>query len=1148
MKKNFFLILILFSLIFTFNLKSSFGVTNLDKPSNPVAYSSGTSIFLEWKYSYLGLGSVYFEIYEWNGSTWVLKDDTTKYPTTKKTFTGQSLGQHIYRIRAKEIFLFTTNYSTFTSSIYAYVLKTPTGLKVEHISNKYDLKFSWDPVDSFADKIEVWRNTDPGPDFPSKIATIDKSFNSYIDTTTLANTTYKYYLALRRFDETSTHDDFTITTTSVSLKTYPKGVNTLSGSAQGTTSHLAWTYTNYPSGTTISGFKIYKRIGIPPYYMWLLVDTLPNTTFSKSYVDLSYGLHVYQVRTYNSGGDSFDNITLTIYALKSPTNLNATPLSSNSIRLNWDPVDSNATSIVISKSVDGLVYFSLTSISSTNTSYIDSTCSPDTKYWYKIKAKRDLNESSFSNIISTKTPPVGSPPSSPTNLSGVAINCNQIDLTWQDNAADETSYIVERKTEGGTYSVKATLPANTTIYSDTTVNQNTKYYYRVKAKNSFGDSGYSNEINITTPPCGTVPNAPSNLTLTVVSSSQINLSWSDNSDNENGFKIERKIEGGSYSQIIELGANVTSYSDNSLLPNTKYYYRVRAFNSYGNSSFSNEASATTLPLGTAPNAPTNLNVTATSCDRVELNWNDNSDNEDGFKILRKEGSEPFIVIATVGSNITTYLDETVSENKVYSYKVTAYNEFGESSSNEKQASVPPCGTKPNAPSELNLNALSPTQIRITFIDNSDNEDGFKIERKEIGGTYSEIKTLSPNVTEYIDSVNPNTTYYYRVRAYNSYGFSDYSNEANITTPQIGIPPNPPTNLIASVSSCNEIFLIWSDNSDNEDGFKIERKIEGGTYILIATISSNKTTYQDSTVLENKKYYYRVLAYNTYGTSTYSNEFTVSTPPCGTKPNAPSNLIGLAASKSEISLSWKDNSDNEDGFILERKEEGGIYKVIANLPKDTDKYLDKNLLPDKTYYYRIKSYNSLGESDYSNEIKVKTLKDIETIILRFYINKTTYYLNDELKTMDVAPIILEGRTLLPIRYVAEALGAEVGWDAKEQKVTIKFKGTVIELWIGKNTAKVNGEYKLIDPGNPNVKPITIPPGRTMLPIRFIAENLGCKVDWNAELKEVKITYPSEWIIYQICPIVLAKFLLNNQRKERINLIKGGLLSLLFYFYN
>ncbi|MGC8943569.1 MAG: fibronectin type III domain-containing protein [Caldisericia bacterium] len=1106
------IILVLISIIFTFNLKFTFGITYLDKPSNPCAYSSGTSIFLEWSYSYLGLGTVYFEIYEWNGISWVLKDDTTKYPENKKTFTGQSLGTHIYRIRAKEIFLFTTNYSSYTSNLYAYVLNIPSGLKVEHVSNKYDLKLNWNPVDTNANKIEIWRNTVPGPDFPTKIATIDKSLTTYIDETVLPNTTYKYSLTLRRFDDTSIHDDFSGWTSEVQIKTFPKGINSLSGSGQGNNIYLTWSYINFPSGTTILGFKIYERITLiplpplPPIITWILIYTLSNSTFTKNISGVSYGSHTYQVRTYNSDGESFDNITLTVYSLKTPTNLIATPISSNSIKLNWDQVDTNATSIVISRSVDGLIFTGLTSISSTNTSYIDTTCSPNTQYWYKIKVKRDLNESSFSNTDSAKTLPLGSPPASPTNLVGTAINCNQIDITWQDNATDETNYVVERKIEGGSYSVIITLPANTNVYSDTSVSPNTKYYYRVKAKNSFGDSGYSNEINISTPLCGIAPNAPTNLNATPASSSQINLSWSDNSDNEDGFRIERKIEGGSYSEITTVGANVNTFSDSSLLPDTKYYYRVRAYNTFGQSAFSNEASAKTNPLGTPPNAPTNLNANALSCNQVQLNWVDNSDNENGFRIERKEGTGSYEVISNTGPDIETFVDDAVSENKTYTYKVIAFNEYGESSSNEKIVSTPLCGTKPVAPSNLDLLVLSPTQIKVSFTDNSDNEDGFKVERKELGSTYSEIKTLPANTTEFIDNVNPNTTYYYRVRAFNSYGYSLYSDEANETTPQVGVPPNSPTNLITSASSCNEVLLIWIDNSNNEDGFKIERKEEGGSYSLITTLTSNTTLFNDTTTSGNKKYYYRVYAFNSYGVSNFSNESIVTTPPCGNKPNAPSNLFGEAISKSEISLSWKDNSDNEDGFILERKEEGGSYDIITTLPKDTNKYSDKNLIPDKTYYYRVKAFNSYGESDYSNELKIKTPKDIELIILRFYIGKTIYYQNDEMKNMDVAPMILEGRTLLPIRYVAEALGANVGWEAKEQKVTINFKGIIIELWIGKNLATVNGEYKLIDPSNPNVKPITIPPGRTMLPIRFIAENLGCKVDWNPDLKEVKITYP------------------------------------------
>ncbi len=1100
------LLLILILLLSLSNLNVTFGITNLDKPRNPCAYSSGNTIFLQWEYSYSGIWPVYFDIYELIGINWILRDDTIRYTpsytTFRKTFTGQSIGRHIYSIRAKEL-SFPINYGPFTINLDAYVLGIPTGLKVEHVSNQYHLKLSWDTVDAYASKIDVWRNTDPGPDFPTRIATLDKALRTYTDTGVLPNTTYRYSLVSRRSDDTAIHDDYSAHTSELRKTTYPKGVNSLSGSAHGNNAVLVWSYT----GTTISGFKIYEVIPLIPFRL-ILIDTLPNTTHSKTLTGLDYGSHTYQVRTYNSAGESFSNLTLTVYALKTPTNLTATSLSSNSIRLNWDPVDSNATNIVIARSLDDMTFTRLTSISATSRSYIDLSCSPDTKYWYKIMAKRDSNESNSSNTASARTLPLGSPPASPTNLQGTVINCTQIDLTWQDNSGDETNFIVERKIEGGIYSVKATLPANTRVYSDTTVSANTKYYYKVKAKNSFGDSGYSNEINKTTPLCGTAPDAPSNLTLTVISATEIKLDWNDNSSDEDGFKIERKIEGGSYSQIQELGPNINTFSDAGLTPDTKYYYRVRAFNSFGHSAYSNEKNATTFPLGTAPDAPSNLNASTSSCNEVNLTWNDNSDDENGFRIERKEGSGSFEAIATVGVDSNSYSDTTVEENKTYTYKVFAFNEYGESSSNEKTVTTPPCGTIPDAPNDLTLEVLSSNEIKLKFTDNSDNEDGFKIERKELGGVYTEIKTLSANINEFIDNVNPNTTYYYRIRAFNTYGFSPYSNEANETTPQGGTPPNAPTDLIASASSCNEVVITFEDNSDNEDGFKIERKIEGGSYSVLKTLSKNTTNYEDVTVSPNTKYYYRVFAFNTFGSSSMSNEFILETPPCGVKPNAPTNLFGQAISKSEITLSWKDNSDNEDGFILERKEEGGSYSPITTIQKDTNIYSDKNVLPDKVYYYRIKSFNSYGESDYSNEVKVKTLKEIEIIILRFYINNTTYYLNDEMKTMDVAPIILEGRTLLPIRYVAEALGATVEWEAIEQKVTIRFKDTVIELWIGKNLATVNGEYKLIDPANPNVKPIVVPPGRTMLPIRFIAENLGCKVDWNPDLREVKVTYPSE----------------------------------------
>src|SRR5436190_5623060 len=94
-------------------------------------------------------------------------------------------------------------------------------------------------------------------------------------------------------------------------------------------------------------------------------------------------------------------------------------------------------------------------------------------------------------------------------------------------------------------------------------------------------------------PTPAVPNAPSNLVATAVSSTRINLTWQDNSNNETKFQIWRKVAGGTFSKLVTVNANVTSYADTGLTPATTYKYKVRAKNTSGYSPFSNIATATT---------------------------------------------------------------------------------------------------------------------------------------------------------------------------------------------------------------------------------------------------------------------------------------------------------------------------------------------------------------------------------------------------------------------------------------------------------------------------------------------------------------------------------------------------------------------------
>ncbi len=139
----------------------------------------------------------------------------------------------------------------------------------------------------------------------------------------------------------------------------------------------------------------------------------------------------------------------------------------------------------------------------------------------------------------------------------------------------------------------ATVGADVTSYSSTGLAASTTYTYRVRAYNSGGDSAESNSASATTLEAPALPAAPSSLTATAVSRSQINLAWVDNANNETGFKIER-WDGAKWVQIATTGVNVTSFSNTGLARRTTYYYRVRAYNDGGDSEYSNTATAKTF--------------------------------------------------------------------------------------------------------------------------------------------------------------------------------------------------------------------------------------------------------------------------------------------------------------------------------------------------------------------------------------------------------------------------------------------------------------------------------------------------------------------------------------------------------------------------
>ena len=210
--------------------------------------------------------------------------------------------------------------------------------------------------------------------------------------------------------------------------------------------------------------------------------------------------------------------------------------------------------------------------------------------------------------------------------------------------------------------------------------------------------------------------------------------------------------------------------------------------------------------------------------------------------------------------------------------------------------------------------------------------------------------------------------------------------------------------------------------------------------------------------------------------------------------------------------------------------GGVFKYIVQFTITTSAGLGGSISPSGTItvnYGDTKNFTMTPNSGYkisnvkidgvskgsissftftsitSNNTIEAVFEKSETVII-LQVGQTSFTVDGVPNTLDSPPIIKNSRTLLPIRAVVEALGGNVDWDVTEKKVTISLGSNTIELWIGKSIAKVNGADTPIDSTNSKVVPEIIN-GRTMLPLRFVTENLGCDVQWDGTTKTITITY-------------------------------------------
>jgi hypothetical protein len=324
-------------------------------------------------------------------------------------------------------------------------------------------------------------------------------------------------------------------------------------------------------------------------------------------------------------------------------------------------------------------------------------------------------------------------------------------------------------------------------------------------------------------PAAGAPAAPTILNAQSTSDTAISLTWTDVSDNESGFVLERaSADVGPYASATMTPADTTTYIDSGLTAATTYFYRVRATNAIGSSAPSAPASARTqdppkVPPSAPPVAPDGLIADAIAADAVKLQWVDHSGNETGFRVERSTSTGgPFTEVAITAANEVVYEDRSLAASTTYYYRVRATNNSGNSAYSAVTAvttHMPPV-IPPSAPSSLAAGPQSSTRIRLSWSDTSANESGFKVERAlAAAGPFSQFAVTAANATTHEDAgLAPATTYYYRVRATNLAGDSGYTAVVSATTlaAQICAPSETRcvAGAIASQQTCNATGTAW----------------------------------------------------------------------------------------------------------------------------------------------------------------------------------------------------------------------------------------------------------------------------------------------------------------------------------------------------
>jgi hypothetical protein len=474
----------------------------------------------------------------------------------------------------------------------------------------------------------------------------------------------------------------------------------------------------------------------------------------------------------------------------------------------------------------------------------------------------------------------------------------------------------------------------------------TDYYFRVKAFTDSAESAPSNVADVTT---AAWPAAPTGLVAWASSDTQIELTWTDNSENELGFVLQRTADGLNWSNVPI--TDHESASDSGLTPGELYVYRLAACNAAGESGYAYANVIAGL------SAPSGLVATAASAGRIELDWDDNEAFAFAFYSVYASTDAQFVLDADtlIADQVwdSAYSAAGLEPSTTYYFRVTACDWLGLESAPSGAASATTDAAE-SGPVGLTAQREAADTIELNWSDSFQDELYFEIQASSDAETYYPVAWAEADSTAYTFWGLPLAeTFHFQVRAVLPEAPTAWSGTASAST----APHRPATGPIAlevdqQSIGYDRMTLSWT-NPGGQDGTYIEYSMDGVRFQEVQIdppLSASATQYTVTGLRDGTTYHFRARSYNAGGVSPCSNEDAGTTP---LRP--PSNLEVSGHTPTEIKLEWHDNSDAERGYIIET-----TNRYIVTQPNATSYILAPDW-PGVVYDFTVRAVNGTGES-------------------------------------------------------------------------------------------------------------------------------------------------------------------------------------------